>query len=266
MKQITQTDEPSKVNGAQSVPATDKGSESPPPTEQPANAALGGSVGETPLPAAQDEAPSSGALPHAPMKSPPPDSGSGNGGYVAKARSFSRFRLPQNFEEVAGVSKVLVHVSREKPRPQAWFRVHPDEAYRMIVALIVLKDEKSEPYLLAPEIVAEAAAEYTRHLLVTYVTRQGVVGLWPLRLPGSDGKTDPWLRSAHEGMNLATKRYVRMTANMSAGAYDVNVTQANLPEPEWPSETFEKLIEIAYRDHIIESLDHPVLRRLRGEV
>ena len=205
-----------------------------------------------------------------PLGDPPLDGADGptgtpGQGYASKARSFGRFRMAQNFDEVAGVSKVLIHASRLKPSPQSWFRVHPDEQYRMPVALLTLKDEKSEPYLVAPEIVNHVPGEVAPHLLVTYVTRQSVVGLWPLRLPRADGKTDSWLRTAHEAANLAMKQWVRMTANMAAGAYDVHVTSAPLPDPEWPDMVFEQLVEIAYRDHIIETLDHPVLRRLRGE-
>ncbi|MGO9834575.1 MAG: hypothetical protein ACLP1X_10190 [Polyangiaceae bacterium] len=210
-------------------------------------------------PPSDDAAPTKDEQADAPPQSPDPD-------YATKARSFGRFRLTQNFDEVAGVSQLLVHVSRLKPSPQSWFRTHPDESFRMTVALLTIKDEKSEPYLVAPELVEHVAAEIVPHTLITYITRQKVVGLWPLRLPRGDGKTDGWMRTAHEAANAAMKRWVRMTANMAAGAYDVQVTNAPLAEPEWPDVTFEKLVEIAYRDHIIETLDHPVLRRLRGEV
>jgi hypothetical protein len=37
-------------------------------------------------------------------------------------------------------------------------------------------------------------------------------------------------------------------------------------EPEWPEVPFGELLRIAFRDRLIESLDHPVLRRLRGEI
>jgi hypothetical protein len=30
--------------------------------------------------------------------------------------------------------------------------------------------------------------------------------------------------------------------------------------------TLDKLLELAFRDRFIEDIDHPVLRRLRGEV
>jgi hypothetical protein len=187
------------------------------------------------------------------------------GDYTAKARSFSRFRLAQNFDEVAGVSKVIVNVNVVKPGPQVWFRVHPDEAYRLPVALLNLKDE-NETFVVDPSIADQLAAEIVPHILFTYVTRQGVVGIWPVRMPRSDGRTDGWMRSSHEAAQLGTTRWVRLQANRSGGAYDVNVTKAQLPEPEWPDMTFERLLEIAFTDHIIESLDHPVLRRLRGEI
>jgi len=37
-----------------------------------------------------------------------------------------------------------------------------------------------------------------------------------------------------------------------------------LPEPQWPEVTFQDLVKIAFKDHFIRDLDHPVVRRLRG--
>ena len=51
---------------------------------------------------------------------------------------------------------------------------------------------------------------------------------------------------------------------MSLGAYDVFEATGELPEPEWPEKDFQSLIEIAFKDHFVRSLDHPVIRRLTG--
>ncbi len=185
--------------------------------------------------------------------------------YVAKAQSFARFKLAQNYDEVAGTSKVLVHVAVGKPSPQTWFRVHPDEAFRMAVAVLTLKDE-GETYIVSPDLAMDHPTEITPVLLVTYVTRQGVIGIWPLRQPRSDGRTDGWMRSASDAAQIAMTRWVRLQANRAAGAYDVRVTKADLADPEWPDANFEKLLELGFEDHIIEDMSHPVLRRLRGEV
>ena len=64
---------------------------------------------------------------------------------------------------------------------------------------------------------------------------------------------------------MATKGWVRVTANMSLSAYEVFEAQAQLSELEWPAVTMGELLRIAFKDRYILSLDHPVLRRLRGE-
>lgn len=39
-----------------------------------------------------------------------------------------------------------------------------------------------------------------------------------------------------------------------------------LPEPDWPATGFEDILNIAFRGRFIDSIDHPVLRKIRGEV
>ena len=53
---------------------------------------------------------------------------------------------------------------------------------------------------------------------------------------------------------------------MSLGAYDVYEERAELSEPEWPNLSFHEILKVAFKDHFINSLDHPVLRRLRGDI
>jgi hypothetical protein len=36
-------------------------------------------------------------------------------------------------------------------------------------------------------------------------------------------------------------------------------------DPEWPELGFWDLIKIAFRDHLIDRIDHPVVKRLRGQ-
>jgi hypothetical protein len=43
------------------------------------------------------------------------------------------------------------------------------------------------------------------------------------------------------------------------------VAQGEIPEPTWPDLTFEDILEIAFgKTHIIDSPDHPALRKLWG--
>jgi hypothetical protein len=39
-----------------------------------------------------------------------------------------------------------------------------------------------------------------------------------------------------------------------------------MPEPVWPDVPFSGLVHIAFKGRVIDTLDHPVVRRLRGEL
>jgi hypothetical protein len=85
-------------------------------------------------------------------------------------------------------------------------------------------------------------------------------------LPDPDGKLDEWGRSALNAAERATHCWVRVVSNKNLGAYEVYEASARLIEPAWPEVPFSELLRITFRDCYIDSLDHPVLRRLRGEV
>src|SRR4030095_16139946 len=101
-------------------------------------------------------------------------------------------------------------------------------------------------------------------MLFTTIDRQGIVSMWPIRLPGPDGRLDAWNRSAFDAAQIAMTRWIRVKANMALGAYEVFEATAPLPDPEWPTHSFRDLVEIAFKDLLIATLDHPVLRTLRG--
>jgi hypothetical protein len=175
-----------------------------------------------------------------------------------------RLRISLDFAEGVGVKKAIIHIPVRKPNPQDFIRVHPDEAYRLPAALIELKEDR-ETFLVPPEIAREIPGEYFTAVLNTCITRSNVVFLWPVRLPGADGRQLEWHRSAGVAAEMATKRWVRVKANMNLGAYDVFEAGATIPEPIWPDLTFEQMLPIAFKDKLVNSFDHPVLKRLRGE-
>ncbi len=179
----------------------------------------------------------------------------------------ARLRLSQDFAATLGVKRALLTVPVRKPSKEWFVQVHPDEAYRVQTAVLELKEER-ETYLVDPELWPELATSestFGTRAIFTAMNRQKVLFLWPIRLPGPDGKIDEWSRSALEAAALATGKWVRIAANMSLGAYDVFEATATLPDPEWPDKPFCELLRVAFKDRHITSLDHPVLMRLRGE-
>jgi len=177
----------------------------------------------------------------------------------------ARLRLSQDFGASLGVKKAMLTVPVRKPAKEWWIQVHPDETYRIQTGVIELKEDR-EIYLVDPSLWSELSTESTfgPRALFTAVNRQGVVFLWAIRLPGPDGKIDDWNRSALEAATMAVGRWVRGASNMGLGAYDVFEATAELPSPNWPDTPFKELLRTAFKDRFIDSLDHLVVRRLRG--
>lgn len=175
----------------------------------------------------------------------------------------TNLRLDQNFVESSGVKKLLKTVPVRKPNQQDFVRVHPASEYRETVAVIELKDDR-EFYLLPKKIAGELPGEFVMVTLFTAVNRQSVIHLWPVRLPSPDGRKNNWHLSAMEAAQLAMTRWLRVKANMALGAYEMFEAVGTIPDPEWPAITFQELLRIAFHHQYVDSLDHPVIERLRG--
>ena len=129
--------------------------------------------------------------------------------------------------------------------------------------MIDLKDDR-EDYLVVPELYPELAGEVVHKTVFTAINRQGVTFLWPVRIPAPDDRKSDWPRSEREAAELAMRDWIRVKANISLGAYEVSVAESIAAEPEWEKLTYQELIQIGFRDRLITSLDHAVVRRLRG--
>jgi hypothetical protein len=177
----------------------------------------------------------------------------------------SRLRLPQDFIAGSGVKKLLTTVPVRRPDRQSWIRVNPDPTWQLETLVIEMKEE-GETYLVERSLWFELSVETTKKVLFTAIDRQGNVFFWSIRLPGPDGRHDPWNASALIAAQEAMKRWVRVVSNTSLGAYDVFTADATLTDPIWPDIGFKGLLEIAFRDRFIRDLDHPVVRKLRGKL
>ena len=174
-----------------------------------------------------------------------------------------KLRLPQRFEEALGVKKAIITIPVRKPNKQEFVRVRPGEDWRLQTFILTLKEDR-ETYLVDRELWDELSQEITPTFLFTTINRQGVLTLWPVRIPTSDGRRDHWSSSSLEAAEIAQSRWVRLVANMSLGAYEPYEAGADLPEPVWPDISFQQILGIAFKDAYITNLDHPVVRRLRG--
>jgi len=101
----------------------------------------------------------------------------------------SHLRLSQDFATNIGVKKVTNSVPVRRPDRQWFVRTHPSEDMRLETAVIELKDDR-ETYLVSPEMRNELPGEVAPKMLMAAINRQGTLFLWPIRLPGEDGRHD----------------------------------------------------------------------------
>jgi hypothetical protein len=176
----------------------------------------------------------------------------------------SKLRLDQSYADTTGVKKLLTTVPVRKPNRQDFVRVHPGPDYRLTPAAIIELKEDREVYLVTPDIALELPGEFGVASLYSTINRQGVLHLWPVKLPGPDGRHNEWHRSAAEAAEQAMIGWIRITANMSLGAYEMFKAMGDIPDPVWPESSFQEILKVAFRDHVVDSLDHPLIQRLRG--
>ena len=175
----------------------------------------------------------------------------------------ARLRLDQSFVETAGVKKLLTTVPVDKPNDQDYVRTHPSKEYRETVAIIRLRADR-ETYVVVPEIAQALPGECAFVRLYTCINRQGAIRLWPVTLPGPDGRLFEGHRVMAEAAEGAIARWTRIKWNQSIQSYDVFEASQLIPDPEWPDFPFRELLRVGFRDRLIDRLDHPVLEMLRG--
>lgn len=174
-------------------------------------------------------------------------------------------RLPANYGATLGVKKLLTNVLVGRPKKSNFFRTHKSDDMTF-PAMILENKESRESYVVVPEVAQEVSELVRPVMLHAAIDRQNNVSLIPVPLPGEDGTRNPWHESLAQAVEHAKLKWIRITANMHAGGYDVYEAEGELPEPEWPAHDIDALIQVAFRGKIISSLDHPVVQSLLGKI
>lgn len=180
--------------------------------------------------------------------------------------SLDALRLSQDFDAEVGGKKLLTNVPVRRPRRQEFVRVHPDPAWHLAAALLEV-EEDGENYLVVSALQKALSEEVLPVDLVTAMNRSGLLFLWPVKRAKGGKRDNAWHTSAQEGARLAQKRWVKIASNRDLAAYEITQAAGHYPDPEWPSDlTFSDILKLAFKDHVIQDMRHPVLCRLRGEI
>jgi hypothetical protein len=177
---------------------------------------------------------------------------------------WASLRVSQDFESLTG-TKTLTTIPVCKPHRQWFFQTHPSEEWHYPTYALEDKIDR-ETYLVDRPLWSALVGEVVFKRMFAAINRQGVFFFWPVKMPDPNGRKDEWGRTALEFAKLAMGKWVRVVSNLNLGAYEVIEAPAGLSAPVWPELEFPKLLDIAFRERIIRDFNHPVLKRLRGEL
>lgn len=189
-----------------------------------------------------------------------------NGEVMPKADPFD----PAALRTVAGdvsIEKILTRVPVRKPKRHEFIRVHPDAGYRADVDTIEFEiDGDKETFIVAAGAKHVVADEMRPTRVFTAINKLGMVFLWPVKLPGADNRSRWASESALQAAEQAMSLWVKVMWNRGLGAYEYGRAVGDLGSPQWPDKSFRDLLELGFRDRLIDRPDHPVLRELAGEI
>jgi hypothetical protein len=165
---------------------------------------------------------------------------------------------------LAATSEILAAVPVGKPNRHTFFRTHSEH-----FAQVMLFEDKDarETYFVAPRMHDVMSGEATVYQVRLVVTRQEQPILWPISVDTGDGRSNRWTETARVAVEAGKTKWVRLVPDMAYGQYRIHEARnTNLAEPRWPKEALPELFKIAFRGRIIDSPDHPVVRKLLGLV
>jgi hypothetical protein len=167
-----------------------------------------------------------------------------------------------HIEEFANAEEAS-DVRCRKPPKGIYFTVLPEKGkpWENRAFYWLLELEGHDPYIVAPGVAKQKKDEDVIRpiLIVRYVTMAGDEGLWPLKLDVSDARTNPFNKSALTVLEIASSgKWVRLISGK--GHYKHQISKKTLEQvvPKFTDRPFRELFDIAFKDRIINSLDHEI--------
>jgi hypothetical protein len=155
-----------------------------------------------------------------------------------------------------------------RPNEQEYFRVSPLPEHRLPVASIADKQDNGKVYIISGPILDAVKAEFPRLvravLIVTAQTLIGTILAWPV--PLAEDRGGKWNSQQRVASEQGKMMWTNMASNHSRAQYDIS-TVDNPKEVDWKSfPPFAEILRQAFSERLIDSIDHPLLKKLRGKI
>lgn len=176
-------------------------------------------------------------------------------------------KLSQMDAGLLGSTEILARIPVRKPMRHEYFRVRPGDE-NCFTTVLYEDRETRENYFITPAMLPHlrTVTDVSVVTLVQFITKQKVLGIFPLKLTTDASAQNGWQTTAMAAAQMAKSKWVRMQADMALSGYRIFAAEGLSGEPEWPDTPFNQLLDIAFKDRVIASDDHPVVNKILGRV
>lgn len=157
---------------------------------------------------------------------------------------------------------------RSRPPRDDWFRAHPEGA--MATGMTLIKGKMGELHAVRTELIPVADPEITKALVRASVTAcmtvDGAKFLWVILRPAGNANQQHY-DNAISARDLARSTWIRFYWDANQESHiTVTPKHSTAADPKWPDATLDAWIDKAFRGKFIDNLDHPLFRKIRGEL
>ena len=147
------------------------------------------------------------------------------------------------------------------PKSKEFFRAYSAETLERL--WVHEGDGINDYYLVRNDIAASMPDEFMEVYLALCINSSGKMFLWPIKCGGQSGQE--FTESALQHLSQARREWLRRKWVPRIKAHQADVNSLDGIEPEWPADlSVRKIISRAFSDRVIESIDHPRLKFVRG--
>lgn len=175
------------------------------------------------------------------------------------------YRQAQNVrmdESLVLTRKMQTIIPVRKPSKKQFVSVHPSPEFRAENMPTIEDESTGEIYLMAADLEFPADIENKVDFLnlAAAITVDGSMFLWHYK-----NSTNSWSDSARIAVREASRGWVRVIADKSSNGYLLEKPMVPPAAPNWPLVSFTQMLETAFGTRYIDSLNHPLMKKLRGD-
>ncbi len=168
----------------------------------------------------------------------------------------------------AQMIKRTLRIKARKPNPRRFIRVHPD--MKAAVAIFIDPNDEDEfeaaPYVVLGGVAEELGSDAEANTAFVYAYATGTLGLWLCRHPRKGN--DVWATTRLAVAEKAQTNWLRCHGSEDGDGYGYTEPVDKFPGPDWDrwlrGRSVFQLLGLAFRDRVIDTLDHPVVRAFEG--